>query len=70
MKEGNLVPGEIPVQTQAVEKGFEVLEGFKNILVRGLYATKVINVIYTLVIINGIENVRNRVDSTLASEGG
>ena len=57
-------------QTQAVEKGFEVLEGFRNVVVRGLYATKVIDVIYTLVVINGIENKRNRVDSTLASEGG
>ena len=57
-------------QTQAVEMSFEVLEGFKNVVVRGLYATKVIDVICTLVMINGIENKRNRVDSTLASEGG
>ena len=57
-------------QTQALEKGFEVLEGFKSVVVRGLYATKVIDVIYTLVMINGIGNVRIRVGSTLASEGG
>ena len=57
-------------QTQEVEKGFDFLEGCKSVVVRGLYATKVIDVIHALVMINGIENLRNRTGGTLASESG
>ena len=42
-------------QTQVVEKDFQFLKGFKSIIVRGLNATKIIDVIHALVMINEIE---------------